>query len=446
MPNPPPPHWTPDEREVFSRLTGGREFDAAAARNVPPAPRGTRNLPLRVSGSFLSEVARKHMDELPMGVQLRGVLVEGAIDFENVRAEKMISLDECYLEGPIIARNSKFITFSLEGSTLEREMDMRSATVDGPIFLRDGFESKTFVLLRDVVVKGPVDCSRAIFRFNSKAATDLLKDAAGESFSLARSTTSALFWRDMPVAPEGRVNLRDCRIGSFRDHIESLADVERDWPEPGNLRMSGLKYEARTSTNPEPLLAWIGLQDTTENRYGSYQAAINVLLENGHQLSADRLILDKQRFIAEHDTNILNKFLRNFYIVLTDAGINTQKAVLITIALFFVGWVGIGLEEQRGGFAPKSSEIVKDNCYDPKRSCAGWVTYGDHRIPSYYPKFSAFGYTVDLFVPGVNYGTSADWRPATSESSAVTLAIRIAGIISSALVLLCLSGIARFWH
>ena len=249
----------------------------------------------------------------------------------------------------------------------------------------------------------------------------------------------------MPVPPTGIVNLRNCRIGSFRDEINTVADVTRDWPRPGNLRMSGLKYEERTSANPEALLAWIALQTESEVRYGSYQTAIKVLSESGHELSANEIIVAKQRYTAEREHSKLTKVLRYIYIGLSRAGLGTDRIAAITVLAFAACLLIIVAAENCGQFAPKTTEILKDPCFKMSNPCAsGWVPYHQFRIPAYYPKFNSLGYTIDLFIPGVSYGVSADWRPLSDAMTALTLAIRVIGSLLVGLLLVCVSGIARF--
>lgn len=441
-----PAEWTPVEREVFATLAASTEFDRRTAAERQAGP--TAGLAVHVSGAFVSEVIRTHMGELPIGLQMQGVAIDGEVQIENVHVDKIISLEHCFFSGPIVARSSRFSTVNLAGSVLTDYCDMRSSVISGAVFLRWGFTSLTSTLLRDASVTGPVDCDRAVFKYDSLGRIGtgpFSQDAQREAFSLARSSASALFWRNMREPPTGIVNLRNCRIVSLRDDITTATDVARDWPAAGNLRMSGLKYEERTSTDPDALLAWIALQEANESRYGSYQTAIKLLLDSGHELSANKLIVAKQRYIAEREHSVLNRWLRKMYILLSEAGIGTDRIAAITVIAFIVSYAVVSFAESRGQFIPRSPEIVKDPCFDLMQPCTqAWVPYRKYRVPSYYPQFNAIGYTVDLFVPGISYGVAADWRPKNDWLTALTLAIRAIGLLCTGLLVVCVSGIARF--
>jgi hypothetical protein len=331
---------------------------------------------------------------------------------------------------------------------LENYFDMRSSVVSGGVFLRWGFTSLTSTLLRDTSVTGPIDCDGAIFKYDSLGLIGngaFAQDTQGESCSLARCSASALFWRNMREPPTGIVNLRNCRIGSLRDHIDNLADVARDWPAAGRLRISGLKYEERTSSDPDALLAWISLQDAGESRYSSFQTAIKLLSDNGQELSANRIIVAKQRYIAQHEQSVFNSLLRRIYIGLSDAGVGTDRIAVITLLAFVLSFGIVVTADSCGEFIPKSTDILKDPCFtNAGKLCPNWIPYHGFFIPSYYPRFNPFGYTVDLFVPGISYGVAADWRPMSDAMTAVTLVIRALGLLLTGLLVVCVSGIARF--
>src|SRR5262249_35064912 len=213
-------------------------------------------------------------------------------------------------------------------------------------------------LLRDVSVTGPVDCQGATFKYNAAGIpADILADE--ECFGLARSSASALFWKEMPAPPAGIVSFRNCRIGSLRDDIDDPDNVARDWPAPGKLRISGLKYDERTSTTAASLQAWIELQDPKESRYGSYQTAIKLLLDSGDELNANDLIVAKQRYIAHREQSVLNRWLRRLYILLSQAGIDTHRIARITVAAFVVSWGGVCIAHPPGQVIPQSSGIAE---------------------------------------------------------------------------------------
>ena len=455
-----PVTWTDIERHVFAALQSGRAFDMRTDAEKQQASTGSmvveRNRPVTISGTFLSEITRKYTDEFPIGVQLLGVAIDGEVALESVRVEKILSLEQCYFTGPIIARGTKFLWVSLTGSVVEGYVDMRSAIISGAVFLRSGFRSLTSTLLRDITVTGPIDCTGAVFKYDSLGRIGEFTGAAeGESFSLARGIASALFWKDMREPPTGYVNLRNVQIKSLRDgkdevHPKSVGPIWRDWPATGKLRMSGLKYEERTLTEAAPLRAWIELQDSKESRYGSYQTAIKVLSDSGQELSANELTLEKQRYIAKNEQSWLTKRLRYIFIGLSDAGLGTDKIARITGAAFLVSLVAIFYAAHEGGFVPKNNEILKNACFKISNPCTdpSWKEFPDKqnakfRVPDYHPEFNSIGYTIDQFVPGVNYGVAADWRPQSDGLTALTVAIRVIGSVLFGLLVVCVSGITR---
>jgi hypothetical protein len=445
----PPTSWSVVEKEIFESLRKGDVFDKCTA-DERADPKGeniatAKHRAVTISGSFLSQIVRSYTDEFPRGVRLRGVAINGPVDIENVQINKILSLQRCYFDGPIIARHCKLLRFDLSGSVLEDGFDLRSSEIAGAVFLRWGFQSLTCTLMRDTTVKGPIECDGAVFKYDSLARIgngDFRISAASESFSLSRSTASALFWQNMRERPEGIVNLRNCKIGSLRDNIKNVGDVSRDWPRQGNLRMSGLKYEDRTSSDPQALLAWIELQDASEVRYGSYQTVIKMLSDSGQETSANEIVVAKQRFTAEREQSKLTWALRKAYISLARAGVGTDRIALITLVAFLLSLAVVFAGERGNQFVPKSADVAK--VFDNPKACpADWIKYGDGCIPTYYPAFNTIGYTIDSFVPGVSIGTSGDWRPREGLMTWLTAAIRVIGSLLIGLLLVCVSGIAK---
>ena len=240
----PPTSWSEIEKEIFSELRAGREVDKRpmdAAKKVLASFVPTDALPDNVSGAFLSEIIRKYMDEFPLGVQIYGVKITGKLEIPDVRVTKVIALEHCHCAAPVVATDCRFITFSLIGSVMRKFVDLRGSGVEGSLFLRRGFRSEEAILLRDMRITGTLDCTAGAFFYNRNGTIDrdIAGHAKGECFSFARSTAAALYWKEMQERPIGLINLRNCRIGSFRDDIGTREKLERDWPSAPCLRIAG---------------------------------------------------------------------------------------------------------------------------------------------------------------------------------------------------------------
>jgi hypothetical protein len=178
------------------------------------------------------------------------------------------------------------------------------------------------------------------------------------------------------------------------------------------LFLDGFRYRrfARGPTDAATRLKWVHLQPAVFA--DSYQQLARVLSDQGNPAGAtDVLIqLERDRREAEHP----NLFFMSWNAILewtVAYGYSPWRAALPATVIVVIGWI-LFLVGYRSG-------IVLPSDKDAFASLGKGRSYMEYRglLPSHYPAFSAFVYSLDSFVPIVDLGQKKSWLPSATRGA-----------------------------
>lgn len=169
------------------------EDDRAVQPGTPSNP------PRELRGAFLALVLAS--DAWPVSSQwagVRGARILGALDLTGALVERIISLQGCHFDGPVVLIGATTKTVSLSGSYLAEGLIADHATVNGHLNLNHGLVSAGQVNLLAATIRGQVS-------FRGAA---VLVSPGEVAVTLENATVGGGAFIDFDHTPKGRVPFR----------------------------------------------------------------------------------------------------------------------------------------------------------------------------------------------------------------------------------------------
>ncbi len=384
---------TPAEQWLLARVADGEEADFSAPDEGQNDPtQGAAWGPERtIRAAFLHWLctdAQAAACVPPKGIRIRGARIEGPLDFEGATLLHWLSLIRCAIPEGILLTDARARRIDLSGSyirglhadglAVEGDLVLSGArlenpngialsadgmTVEGDVFLDEGFHATGEVRLLRARIQGALICTEA--RFEN---------------------------------PNGiALNLEHARLGGIEDD-------EGSWPQRGRLRIDGLEYEGfagdRTPTDARRRLEWLRRQ-LPDFRPQPYDQLARVFRRMGREADAVEVLIAKQEDLIRHGKlSLWGRLTRRILGITIGHGYRSGRALLWSLAFVIAGALIFGWANARGLMAPSSPEILTDPLYR-----AGGT------IPPDYPRFEAFFYSLDAFLPIVDLHQESFWLP-----------------------------------
>jgi sRNA-binding regulator protein Hfq len=341
-----------------------------------------------INGKFINENGKAILADridLKGGVFLRdGFKAEGETrflratiggDFDCTKGEfvnkdgKAISADGAGIKGYVFLKNG----FKAEGevrflgATIGRDFDCEKGEFineDGKAIFGDGMGVKGNVFLRG--------------GFKAEGTVSLVGAVVGGHF----------IWTDVDLTEKTILDLRNAKMGV-------LWDDEKSWPTQGNLFLDGFVYENIGDYAPKDAksrIDWLNRQDEKQFRPGPYEQLAKVLEKIGHSEDAKRILIEKEKKITSlSGFGLWKRFWRGVVLRFTIGyGHRPWRALWFIGFFILLGFIVFG-----GGY--KAGIIV------PVEKDAS-------------PKFNAFVYSVEMFVPVVDLHMKKYWLPDANKS------------------------------
>ena len=202
-----------------------------------------------------------------------------------------------------------------------------------------------------------------------------------------------------PWRPIDRLDLRSARVGT-------LADDEVSWPRSGGLQLDGFVYDRIIEGSPRDAtsrLVWLERQPTWPFSPQPYEQLAKVLREAGLGDEADRVMIAKaEEMIRQPGVNKMRKALRVMLgRIITGYGYKPFRAIWIAAGFWLVGWWFFRLGDRNGAMMPLK-EMVPLVANAPGKTL--------QRSP-HYPRFVALIYSIDSFLPLINFQQNIFWGP-----------------------------------
>ena len=113
----------------------------------------------RVRSAFLRFLVLGGDETAPVhekGIRLKGAFIDDAIDLDYTDGVRPLCLMQCWIDGPLLARNSHFVDLVLDGSRCQGAT-FDDTKFDGNVSFRDRFLSDGSMRLRGAEIGGDLD-------------------------------------------------------------------------------------------------------------------------------------------------------------------------------------------------------------------------------------------------------------------------------------------------
>lgn len=269
--------------------------------------------------------------------------------------------------------------------------------VKGVVLLRRGFEANGAVRFPGADVGGRFECRKARF-FNAPEDGSFDEDEPGVLNLVNANLQDRFIWREIE-APEGMIlDLRSTSIDTLNDDAQSL---------PGELRLAGLTYDAmldQAEHSVEYRKKWLALgtvdrseeepKDKVEVFHAQpYEQLADVYRRAGSIADAKNILVAKENARATY-MPLFERLWHNVNWMVIGYGYRPWLALLWISMFIFLGWL---ISRQA---APR---LFRSTTSDPA-------------------KFNAFMYSVDSFVPIIEFRQAKNWAPDARAPGSVRLA------------------------
>jgi hypothetical protein len=360
-------------------------------------------------------------------IDIRGAKIEGDLRLDNVSIDVVLRFLHCRIQGTIFLRNSTLRTIDLEGTYLSptkaREADSEKGTwcikateanINGSVRLKNGFRAFGMVNFDNSKINGNFQCSAGSF-FNREY----------PAFTAKGAEIVGDLRLDNGFEPNGDVDLRRIKVGarltidpaSESSNAENTYDLDlrfaqigmlyhrwNGWPQKGHLLLSGLTYNTlgRQAKEVQQIhdAEWLRMQPKTMFSTQPYEQLATVLRSDGDESAAKKVLIARQDDLCRFGKlSRLHKVWNRFLGVTIKHGYEPQRAFYGMLGFVLLGWIIFGIAEKNDIMSKEveHKEIAEDE----------------------YPRFNAFLYSLDAFLPIVDLKQKGYWLPNARKGSPV---------------------------
>ncbi|MGA8476436.1 MAG: hypothetical protein WB696_00600 [Chthoniobacterales bacterium] len=281
-----------------------------------------------------------------------------------------------------------------------------SMTVEN-VILGPGFKSDGVVWLRAAHITGSLDVWGADFSNPHNLALNLTYAKIGSlhfyqrakingAISLMEATIdTSLCWEDLEQPGLTTWDLRNTKV-------KTLAVQRKSWPAPGHLRIFGLVFD-ELAEPAAPLanaqLSWIQLQTSGRFTTQPFDQLAAVFRNMGLQEEATKVMIAKNNEHGHHSHGFKEYLWYNLFGPFINFGYDPWNAFYLSIAIIILGFFLF-----RAGYRSKIVTPTSKDAYENSDVPGGNLT-------ELYPRFNAFIYSLETFVPLLALDMDKYWRP-----------------------------------
>lgn len=378
-------------------------------------------------------------------LQADEAVVKGFVSLDNCNpaskrnASNAVSFEDARVASDFVCTGGHFVA-GIE----ENALSFNGAEIRGTVHLDRGFKAHgkvNFVMAR---IHGDVQCDDGSFTCEGRncAALDLNSSTVDGSVQLgnaftrrgmnlvgnvdcAHSRVNGLFGWFHVVMPNGcRLDLRHAKVG--RLYVDRKADA---WP--AELLINEFVYDgiddivagdipAGNPMRATEQLKWLRRQRPETSSTQSYEHLAKILRSRGLSDDAREIIMardwDEESYqISEkiHKHQYAAAVCRIIWLGLSTGAAklfgyfyNTTHMFVSAIVIIIIGFFLYGT-----GYRLKLVNPTRGDAY---------VNRSEESVPQWYPKFNAFVYSVETFVPLVRLGLEGHWAPNAKRDAKLT--------------------------
>jgi hypothetical protein len=389
------------------------------------------------------------------GIRLRGAFISSDLDFTGCTGMRTFRLDNCYIEGVLKLEVASTSSIYLDGCSVAR-VEGNRAEINGSLYMRFGFLARHGLDLSGSRVTGSISCRGGAFEPGEQSPDEPVNycfriddaDIAGTLILGPRHKDDQRNGdgREPAVRNEtkfhGTVSLQGTRCAALFDHKFTYNGVG-----PGQLRIHGFRYgrlAGINATNAEFRLAWLGRTLGTSNfSPQTYEYLATVLREMGHEHAARRILIARyeQQYQAARElrerrgaklhfpaslfwriASVIASAWNGILHTLVRYGYEPWRAIWWSLIPLTAGLLIYGAAYRQGNMVPTNPIMaLRPEWIECKQRLeADWEhssVFGPMfhattcpTLPDY-PRFSAFWYTFDTFVPILAVHQEDYWTP-----------------------------------
>ena len=349
-----------------------------------------------------------------------------AFNYKNLRAEAGMQICDSniigglLLEGSVVGGDLQLIKSRITKLN-EYSVNATRSVVNGNLIISNGVTSEGNVLLgssdigcdfrlgnegEKTRINGNIEAN------NTKIGKDILFGQNCEIDGKINFNASNI-GRILGLAEIKHVQYSSLDLSFAKTHI--LDDSNQSWPDKDNLLLDGFEYERLSANAPNDVdfrLEWLSLQHAVQ----PYEQLAKYYRNQGRDDDANKIIIAKnQRFhkryrLGKHTQIIsLGYRLKDFVLEKIDYGYNPWNLMypgprIGHIFLCIPAWIGVGIF--------LSFLAYRYNILLPRGEMeyiSGTGSCG--RISQKYPRFSCIIYSLDTFIPLMNFHQAEFWLP-----------------------------------
>lgn len=273
-------------------------------------------------------------------------------------------------------------------------MECEGATFEnakGCAFNADGITVKESLFFKNITANGEVRLLGANIGNNLECIGATFENAERYAF-LAENVriSSALFLHKLKKF-NGYLNLSHARVGQ-------LQDDEASWPCQGKIILDGFEYGAFSGdTAPETAdkrIKWLRLQSRVFFSTQPYEQLAKVFRQSGRDSDAKTVLIAKQDDLRRYGALSRKVKSWNWFLGITIGhGYQPLKVIFrFILPILVLGSIMFCWADNLGVMQPSKERVYLDESFKKTRT-----------LPPEYPRFAPLIYSIDVFVPFVDF-------------------------------------------
>jgi len=411
---------SPAEQKLFEAATNGKDADCTSLSEKDRVIRGDLLSWLCKNRDASAQVTYR-------GVSIVGAQIEGELNLEWAKISFPLQARMCVFKEAIILENSHLVALIFLDTSI-KDLRAEDVIVERSVILRDGFKAEGAVNFVGATIGGHFECDGGQFDFKGNApALDANGVKVEGSVSLRtgfKAEGAVNFvgayvgryfqWYGIQSPENSILDLRFARVGTLLNEQASRLTA-------GKLRVDGFVYDQiddDASPNAEAQLSWLDRQPRNRFLSQPYEQLAAVLGKMGLEEDERKVMIAKNKNKAAHLHwrpawlwyGLLGKLI--------GYGYRPWRAFIISLILIGIGWLVFQLGYHSNLFIPTG-----DKAYVVEKDGTRRLKNGMPQISEDYPKFNAFVYSMESFVPLVKMGISDRWTPNAHRGTSLRLGI-----------------------
>ena len=361
---------SPAEQKLFEAATNGKDADCTSLSEKDRVIRGDLLSWLCKNRDASAQVTYR-------GVSIVGAQIEGELNLKWAKISFPLQARMCVFKEAIILENSHLVALIFLDTSI-KDLRAEDVIVERSVILRDGFKAE--------------------------GAVNFVGAYVGRYFQ----------WYGIQSPENSILDLRFARVGTLLNEQASRLTA-------GKLRVDGFVYDQiddDASPNAEAQLSWVDRQPRNRFLSQPYEQLAAVLGKMGLEEDERKVMVAKNKNKAAHLHwrpawlwyGLLGKLI--------GYGYRPWRAFIISLILIGIGWLVFQLGYHSNLFIPTG-----DKAYVVEKDGTRRLKNGMPQISEDYPKFNAFVYSMESFVPLVKMGISDRWTPNAHRGTSLRLGI-----------------------